>query len=67
MARRLHREAGIDGDRCMVLIFDLGLGKRRLFDRRPHDRLCAAVKAAIHQQAAQFPGIVASASKAMVV
>ena len=56
MAWRLHREAGIDRDRGMVLIFDLGLGKRGLFDRRPHHRLCATIKASVHEQAAKLAG-----------
>ena len=56
MAWRLHGEAGIDRDRGVVLIFDLGLGKRRFLDRRPHHRLRAAIKAAVHQQPAQLAG-----------
>ena len=56
MAWRLHSEAGIDGDRSVVLILDLGLGKRGLLDRRPHHRLGATIQAAIHQNAAKLTG-----------
>ena len=37
-------ERDIDLRRDDVLIFDLGLGERRLFDRRPHHRLGAAIE-----------------------
>ena len=36
----------IDLGRCDVLIFNLSLGQRRLFNRRPHDWLRAAIKLA---------------------
>ena len=39
-------EGDVDLGRGDVLIFDLGLGERRLFDRRPHDGLGALVEQA---------------------
>ena len=39
-------EADVDLGRDDLLIFDLGLGQRGLLDRRPHDRLGAAVELA---------------------
>ena len=40
----------------MVLILDLGLGKRGLLDRRPHNRLGTTIEAAVHQDAAKLAG-----------
>ena len=40
----------------MVVIFDLGIGERRLFGDRPQHRLDAAIEAAIHDIAADFAG-----------
>ena len=56
VARLLDRKARIDGDRGVVLILDLRLGECRFLDRRPHHRLGAAIKAAIHQDPAELAG-----------
>ena len=48
------RKAHPDGGRFVVVIFDLGLGQRGLFDDRPQDRLRAAVKPAIDQKLADL-------------
>ena len=54
MAGAFHREARIDGGRGVVGIFDLGLGQRSLFNRRPHHGLGTPIQAAIHQDPAKF-------------
>ena len=36
--------------RLVVVIFDLGLGQRGLFDRRPHHGLGALIERAVHQE-----------------
>ena len=48
------REANPDRRRFVVVILDLGLGERGLFDHRPQDRLRAAVKPAIDQKLADL-------------
>ncbi len=47
---RLDRELDPDGRRDVVVILDLGVGQGGALDRRPHDRLGAAVKLTRHQE-----------------
>ena len=54
MAWLANRKPRVDCCRGVVLIFDLGLGKRGLFNGRPHHRLGTAIEAAIHQDFAKL-------------
>ncbi|MPL90964.1 hypothetical protein SDC9_37023 [bioreactor metagenome] len=45
-----------DRVRGVVVILDLGLGERRLLDRRPHHRLRALIERAVHQEFHEFLG-----------
>src|SRR5687767_3776007 len=47
-------EANVDLRRRDLLIFDLGLGERRLLHRAPHDRLGAAVELAAFGELEEF-------------
>src|SRR3546814_5380081 len=47
-------ERYVDLGRDDVLVFDLGLGERRLLDRGPHDRLGAAVELPRHRELHQL-------------
>ena len=49
-----HREGDGDDHGGVVVILDLGLGQRRLLDRRPHHRPGAPVEAAVEQEAAEL-------------
>ena len=49
-----HRHGDMDPGRDMVVIFDLGVGKRGLFGDRPEDRLHAPIEASVHDIAADF-------------
>ncbi len=53
--RALHDlERHVDLGRDDILIFDLGLGERGLFDRRPHHRLGAAIEHVVRGEFEQF-------------
>src|SRR3546814_3702422 len=47
-------ERDVDLRRDDILIFDLGLGERGLFDRRPHHRLGAAIEHVVRGEFEQF-------------
>ena len=51
-----NREADHDRGGGVIVIFDLRLGQRGLFHRRPHHRTQAAIQLTIHQEFADFPG-----------
>ena len=54
MAWLANRKPRVDRCRGVVLIFDFGLGKSCLFNRRPHHRLGTTIEAAIHQDFAKL-------------
>ncbi len=45
-----------DGEAVLVVVLDLGLGERCLFDGRPHDGFRALVERAVHQEFHEFLG-----------
>ena len=50
------REAQVDRGRDVVVVFELGLGQRRLLDHRPEHRFGAAEEPAVQQELADLPG-----------
>ena len=51
-----ERERHPNRVRLVVVIFDLGLGQRGLFNRRPHHGLRALIQRAVHQELHEFLG-----------